>query len=54
MDEKSEDICSFLDGIIMQYRVFNPKDDLVVCRIRPFDVVVTSMSPEMSNVIGRN
>lgn len=54
MDEELEDICSFLDGIIMQHRLFNPENDLVVCRRGPFHAVLPSMSPQMSNIIRGN
>ena len=54
MDEELEDICSFLDAIIMQHRLFNPKDDLVVCGISPLHIVAPSMSPQMSNIIRGN
>jgi hypothetical protein len=45
MNEELEDIRSFLGSIIMQHRVFNPKDDLVVCRVGSFHIVVATMSP---------
>lgn len=54
MDEELEDIRSFLDIIIMQHGVFDPKDDLVVCRVGSFHIVVPTMSPQMSNIIRGN
>jgi hypothetical protein len=54
MDEELEDIGSFLNGIIVQHGVFDPKNDLVVGRIGPFHTVVSNMSPQMSNIIRGN
>jgi hypothetical protein len=38
----------------MQYRLFDPKNDLVVHRTCNFDVVETRMPPEISYVIRGN
>lgn len=51
MNEELQNTGPTLDGIVMEDRVLDPQDYLVISRTNSFDVVVSRMFSQVPNVV---